>query len=141
MLVPDQEVQSKAKEEEIGDAASRAPGRADILPPVPEPVVYSRETLFTGVAKSSEVPPKDHEVRPSIALDPSTKCQPKGAMRVNLSAPYEPTGVGKALQHKCIAWRSNALDCSSHSMDSQRIRHQSVLVCIYWCSNQRAPMN
>ena len=39
MLVPSQEVRSEAKEEEIGDAASRALGGADILLPVPEPVV------------------------------------------------------------------------------------------------------
>ena len=76
---------------------------------------------------SSEGHPTDDEATLSIAVEPGTKCKAKGAMRINHSAPYEPTGVGKAPPQKCIAWRSKALDCSSHGVDSQPCR-SDVLV-------------
>ena len=103
MPEPHADEQCKAKEEDHGDACARAD--------VTSPVSYARATLLASIAESSEKAgaQKEDGAMPSIANDQSSKGQ--GRCKDNFSVLNEPTGVGKAPQQKCIAWRSSE-DCS-----------------------------
>ena len=115
MPVQKPEVLGEAKEEEFSNAVSRASGGQVDTIAVPEPDVYARQRSLACATTSSVGIQDDAKVAPSIVVEQSTG-HGKGQRGVHFSAPCEPTGVGKAPQQKCVAWRSSVVACNGVSL-------------------------